>query len=98
MDRLRENAGAFATVFVVDEQGIMRAHSPEPRVVGQDFPPRDYYRGARESTGLYVSAPYVGAATREPTVAMAIPLRDGQGTLRVILVGALTLSRLCRPR
>jgi hypothetical protein len=25
---------------------------------------------------------------------MAIPLRDGQGTLRVILVGALTLSRL----
>jgi serine/threonine-protein kinase len=42
-----KNAPPFATAFVVDDQGIIRAELPQThRVVGGDFRNRDYVRGA----------------------------------------------------
>ena len=91
---IHENAREFATVFVVDAAGILRAHSTEPALAGQDFSSRDYFQAGRRSTGAYVSAPYIGRATREPTVAIAAPIRDEGGLLQGLLAGTLTLQRL----
>ena len=42
-----QNAPPFATAFVVDDQGVIRAELPQQhRVVGIDFRDRDYVRGA----------------------------------------------------
>ena len=67
---MHANAPGFATLFLVDPAGILRATSTEPGLVGQDFSGRDYFRGGRRSTGPYISAPYMGRATREATVAI----------------------------
>ncbi|MBI3006926.1 MAG: response regulator [candidate division NC10 bacterium] len=91
---IHANAPDFATVFVVDAVGTMRAHSTEPALAGQDFSGRDYFQAGRRSTGPYVSAPYVGRATREPTVAIAAPIRDEGGLLQGLLAGTLTLQKL----
>ncbi|MBI2081826.1 MAG: hypothetical protein HYT86_08925, partial [candidate division NC10 bacterium] len=91
---IHENARDLATVFVVDAAGILRAHSTEPSLVGQDFSHRDYFQSGRRSAGPYLSAPYIGRATREPTVAIAAPIRDEGGPLRGLLAGTLTLQNL----
>ena len=91
---IHENAREFATVFVVDAAGILRAHSTEPALAGQDFSSRDYFQAGRRSTGAYVSAPYIGRATREPTVAIVAPIRGEGDILQGLLGGTLTLQRL----
>ncbi len=91
---IHASAPDFATVFVVDAAGTLRAHSTEPALAGQDFSGRDYFQAGRRSTGPYISAPYVGRATREPTVAIAAPVRDEGGLLQGLLAGTLTLQKL----
>jgi serine/threonine-protein kinase len=47
-----KNAPPFATAFVVDDQGIIRAELPQRNtVVGSDFRNRDYVRGAVAQAG-----------------------------------------------
>jgi hypothetical protein len=47
-----QNAPPFATAFVVDDQGVIRAELPQRhQVVGVDFRDRDYVRGAVARTG-----------------------------------------------
>ncbi|HEV8664182.1 MAG TPA: response regulator [Candidatus Methylomirabilis sp.] len=91
---IHETTGEFATVFVVDAAGILRAHSTEPGLFGQDFSGRDYFQAGRWSAGPYLSAPYLGNATRQPTVAIVAPIRDEGGRLHGLLGGALTLENL----
>ena len=48
----RQNAPPFATAFVVDDHGIIRAELPQRhQVVGVDFRDRDYVRGAVARAG-----------------------------------------------
>ena len=47
------HAPPFATAFVVDDQGVIRAELPQRhQVVGGDFRTRDYVRGAVARAGL----------------------------------------------
>jgi hypothetical protein len=49
----RKNAPPFATAFVMDETGVIRAEWPQRRqVVGGNFRDRDYYRGAEARAGM----------------------------------------------
>jgi len=84
----------FDAMFVVDARGEMRFHNTDPALVGGDFSGRDYYLGVLRTGRPYVSAPYIGRATKQPTVAVAAPIRDGNGRLQGMLVGALTLRAL----
>ena len=81
----------FGAMFVVDARGTMRFHNTDPTVVGGDFSGRDYYRGVLRTGRPYVSAPYIVQATKQPTVAVAAPIRDGSGRLQGVLVGSFTL-------
>lgn len=63
-------------------------------MVGRDFSHRDYYQGVLRTGQPYVSAPYIGQATKQPTVAMAAPIRNDSGRLLGLLGGALTLRAL----
>ena len=69
----------FGAMFVVDARGTMRFHNTDPTVVGGDFSGRDYYRGVLRTGRPYVSAPYIGQATKQPTVAVAAPIGTGPG-------------------
>jgi hypothetical protein len=55
--RTGQNAPPFATAFVVDDHGVIRAELPQRQpVVGIDFRDRDYVRGATARAGLSGSA------------------------------------------
>ena len=92
---IRQRYPDFASVLVVNAGGISLANSLDPGVVGRDFKDRDYYQGVLRSRSSYISpVPYVGAATRVPTLAIASPIRGSRGNLLGVLVGTFTLEHL----
>ena len=92
---IQQHSPDFASVLVLDATGIALANSLDPAVVGRDFKDRDYYQGVLRSRAPYISpVPYVGAATRVPTLAIASPIRASRGGLLGVLVGTFTLEHL----
>jgi signal transduction histidine kinase/DNA-binding response OmpR family regulator len=85
----------FASVFVVDADGVMLVNSLDPGIVGQGFRHRDYYQGVLISRSPYISpVPYIGAATKVPTMAVASPLLNSRGDLVGLIAGTFTLEHL----
>lgn len=92
---IRQRYPDFASVLVLDAAGTSQANSLDPGVVGRDFQDRDYYQGVLRHGDPYISpVPYVGAATRVPTLAIASPIRRSGGDLLGVLVGTFTLEHL----
>ena len=92
---IQQRYSHFTSVFIVGANGILLANSLDPTVVGESFRQRDYYQGVVKSRAPYISPiPYVGAATRVPTIAVAAPILDSRGDLLGILAGSFTLERL----
>jgi signal transduction histidine kinase/DNA-binding response OmpR family regulator len=91
----------FASVLVLNAAGVSLANSLDPGVVGRDYRDRDFYQGVLRSRGTYFTpVPYVGAATRVPTLAIALPVWGRQGGLQGVLAGTFTveyLSQLLAP-
>ena len=85
----------FASVIVLNAGGTCLANSLDPAVVGRDFRERDYYQGVLRSRGPYISAaPYVGSATRVPTLAIAAPIWGPRRELAGVVAASFTLERL----
>jgi signal transduction histidine kinase/DNA-binding response OmpR family regulator len=85
----------FASVVLLDAAGISLANSLDPGVVGRNFQERDYYQGVLRSGAPYISpVPYVGAATRVPTLAIATPIWSPRRELVGVVVGTFTLEYL----
>ena len=85
----------FASVLVLDQDGILLANSLDISIVGRSFGDRDYFQGVLRSLAPYFSpVPYVGAATRVPTLAISTPIRGRDGALRGVLAGTFTLADL----
>lgn len=78
MDRVVERLPSVVRVFASDAQGRLWADSPrKPDVHGVDFSFRDWFKGAMESQGPYLSHAY--RRTAEPRIqvaAMAFPVHD----------------------
>ncbi|MBI2456037.1 MAG: response regulator [candidate division NC10 bacterium] len=92
---IRDHSPAFASVLVLDATGIARANSLDPAVVGRDFKHRDYYQGVLRSRAPYISpVPYVGAATRVPTLAIAAPIWASRREFIGLVAATFTLERL----
>jgi len=92
---IQQHSPDFASVFVLDGSGIALANSLDPGVVGQEFRGRDYFQGLMQSRSAYISpVPYVGAATRVPTLAIAAPIWGPRRELLGVVAGTYTLERL----
>ena len=92
---IRQRYSDFASVLILDATGVALANSLDPSVIGRDFRERDYYLGVIRSRGPYLSpVPYVGAATRVPTLALAAPIWSPRGDLQGVLAATFTLERL----
>ncbi|MBI4841166.1 MAG: response regulator [candidate division NC10 bacterium] len=92
---LHDHSPAFASVLVLDATGIALANSLDPAVVGRAFRDRDYYQGVLRSRAPYISpVPYVGAATRVPTLAIAAPIWASRREFIGVVAATFTLERL----
>lgn len=87
----------FAAVLVLDSGGVILANSLDPTVVGRTLRDRDYFQGVIRAKDSYFSPiPFIGVATRVPTLAIAAPIFGPEGDLRGVLAGTFTLEYLSR--
>lgn len=85
----------FSSVLVLDTKGTVLANSLDPGVVGQDLRERDYFQNVMRTRGPYISpVPYIGAATRVPSLAVAAPIWGPGRGLVGIVAGSFTLEHL----
>ncbi|MCH1925986.1 methyl-accepting chemotaxis protein [Shewanella sp. C32] len=69
----------FGLSYYGDEQGNMFRQDPSLYVAGYDPRVRDWYKGAKASGKLFVSAPYISATTKTQVITIAQPVqKDGQ--------------------
>lgn len=82
-----------AGVFVVGLDGTAIADVPmsEGRI-GTNFKDRDYAKGALTAAQLTVSQPFLGRVSKQPTIAMAAPIRNAKSQVIGALVGVITLN------
>jgi signal transduction histidine kinase/DNA-binding response OmpR family regulator len=91
----QQHSADFASVLVLDGTGVMLANSLDPSLAGQDFRDRDYFKGVMRSRSPYISpVPYVGKATRVPTLAIAAPIWGPRREILGVIAGTFTLERL----
>jgi PAS domain S-box-containing protein len=78
--QLQEFFPEMDAVFLVDPDGALWARFPEaPELYGKSFADRDWYRGVSRAWHPHVSDVLVSAATREPTIVLAVPVRSVEG-------------------
>lgn len=97
------HALGFSLTYYGDEQGNMFRQDPTLYVEGYDPRVRDWYKGAKESGKLFVSAPYISATTKTQVITIAQPVTKNGQLLGVaasnVEIGVLTESvrRLALP-
>ena len=86
----------FSFVSMYDIDGKMRAiYPPQPAMIGQSFAHRDWYKGVSRDARPYISEVYQSAVPPfQMVVAIAVPVRDDNGRVVAILMGADSLERL----
>jgi len=83
------NDGAIA----IDARGRITAETPlAAQRVGIDISDRDYVKAALQGKP-YIGAPVIGKKSRQPIVAVAVPLRDAQGRISGALAGIINLGK-----
>jgi signal transduction histidine kinase/DNA-binding response OmpR family regulator len=92
---IQNHSLGFSSVLVLDTKGIVLANSLDPGVVGQDLRERDYFQSVMRMRGPYISpVPYIGAATRVPSLGVAAPIWGPGRDLVGIVAGSFTLEHL----
>lgn len=83
-------------LFLTDPSGLLMADTPHlPGGVGQSFAHRDWYQGVSRGWQPYVSDVYRRSALpQKDLVAAAVPVRDGRGRVKGILVLQVPLDAL----
>lgn len=78
--------------LVLDTNGIALTDYPAVAGrVGTSFADRDYFRTALQGQ-LAIGRPVLGRASKLPVLPMGMPIRDQQGKIRAVLVGASALD------
>jgi tRNA A-37 threonylcarbamoyl transferase component Bud32 len=92
---IKADRAEFATVFVLDPDGVIRAEWPQSnRVIGQNFRHRDYFRGAvarADRTGrdrVHLSRVFQSRNDYLDKLAVSVPFRLPNGDGRVWVLGA----------
>jgi PAS domain S-box-containing protein len=100
VQRHLEQAGAlrpdFTFISVYDLDGTMRAISPpDPQVINHNFAYRDWYKGVTAQWKPYISEVYQTAVLPyQLVVAIAVPLKDGNGKPIGILMAPYALGTI----
>ncbi len=82
----------FDTLYVLSENGIVLQSAPwKPSLNGLDMSNNPLFQGIRSKEVFFVSRPFVSIRTGEPTVRMAVPIRNGR-----VMAGELNLEALRR--
>ncbi|MBN1303631.1 MAG: EAL domain-containing protein [Anaerolineales bacterium] len=82
--------GVFDTIYLLDEQGIIRAMVPlDSRYLGFDMSRRDYYTELDCTVGINISDPFSSLRTGQPTVYLSRCIDQ-----KWLLVGELNLGSL----
>ena len=87
-------------LYLFSPAGVLRVDWPiAPGRRGLDMTERDYIQSVIRKGKTSISQPILGKATRQPMVVIAVPIRNGAGTLLGILGGVVNLqkSRLLEP-
>jgi len=82
--------GPFHSLFVIDKNGMVIAHSQEYRMKSVDLSDRDYYLHHRDNpdSGLFISKPYKSRVNGLWRFSFSRPLRDADGRfIGLIAVG-----------
>jgi PAS domain S-box-containing protein len=79
--RLNERATPFSSVYVVDKQGDIVAHSQEYRMKSVNLADRDYFLHHRDNpaSGLFISKPFNSKVSNTWRFSLSRSLRDAQG-------------------
>lgn len=81
-----------AGLFVTDARGLAIADYPVlPDRENSDYADRDYIQAALAGHDA-IGRPVMGRAAKEPVLPMAVPIRDGKGEVRGVLVGVTALA------
>ena len=88
-------------VALLDLQGILRASSRSPQLIGRDFSGREYFVGLRSTGSSFVSGAFVGAAAGTDSTVVSIstyvrsPRPDGTvGVPLAVLVVSISLENI----
>lgn len=94
-DLVSQNPSVSRAVLA-DPRGVLLHDFPcDPDVAGRDFSHRDWYRGATETDGVYVSEFFRRTALGMPfVVAVAVPVRNAGRETIGVLVGQYEIGEL----
>jgi PAS domain S-box-containing protein len=86
----------FSFVSIYDLDGRMRAiYPPQPKMLGESFKDRDWYKGISQHWRPYISEVYQSAVPPYQMVtAIAVPVCDEKGKPVAILMGADTVESI----
>lgn len=84
---------SFGLTYYGSEQGDMLRQDPSLFVAGYDPRIRPWYKGAKETDGLFVTAPYESATMKTLVVTIAEPVKVG-GQLRGVAAANLAIDKL----
>ena len=91
--QLQEFFPEMDAAFLADPEGVLWARFPEtPELYGKSFADRDWYRGVSRAWRPHVSDVLVSAATKEPSIVLAVPVRNLEGKVIGIIGSGQRLS------
>lgn len=86
--------GMFDLIIVADRNGRILFNSPHlAGRIGRPIADRSYFQQALRSGGVVLSQPLLEKTSRDPSVAMAIALRNPEGDITGVLVGMTVLTQ-----
>jgi signal transduction histidine kinase/CheY-like chemotaxis protein len=78
--QLQELFPEMDAAFLADPDGVLWARFPEtPELYGKSFADRDWYRGVSRAWRPHVSDVLVSAANGQPSIVLAVPVRNLEG-------------------
>ena len=93
--QLQKDFPELDRVFLADPAGIVWATVPEaPETYGRSYAHRDWYKGVSREWRPYLSEVYETALSHALAIALAVPIRDQDGTVIGILASVQRLETL----
>ena len=95
LHQLQKDFPELDRAFLADPAGIVWATVPEaPETYGRSYAHRDWYKGVSREWRPYLSEVYETALSRALAIALAVPIRDLDGTVIGILASVQRLETL----
>jgi diguanylate cyclase (GGDEF)-like protein len=82
-----------AGLFVVGADGLAVVEVPRTGRLGKSYLDRDYFSAVMKTGQAFVGQPVLDKSLEKPTFAIAVPLRNAQGAVIGLLVGATELLK-----